>query len=245
MIPYVLHVALLLAICLLFYKLLLQKETYYSLNRAVLIGCLAMAFLLPLIKVPQQWALRDSPTAPAAQPSIPVVALHLPQVAPAVSYKPQQQNAVVKAEPVAEPQAPLMQRIIKWAVYLYWFGVAAFGANLLLQLCVLAYQSYRKPVIQDGAFRIVELDDDKAPCSFGNSIYINPAKYEPETFNQILLHEKVHIKQRHSVDLLLTELVLAFQWFNPFAWLYRKEVESNLEYLADNEVLHDHNRRTQ
>lgn len=239
MIPYVLHVALLLAICLLFYKLLLQKETYYSLNRAVLIGCLAMAFLLPLVKVPQQWALRDSPQQPAAKPSTPVVALHLPQFAPTTSYKSQPQNAVVKAEAVAEPQAPLMQRIIKWAVYLYWFGVAAFGANLLLQLCVLAYQAYRKPVIQDGAFRIVELDDDKAPCSFGNSIYINPAKYEPETFNQILLHEKVHIKQRHSVDLLLTELVLAFQWFNPFAWLYRKEVESNLEYLADNEVLHD------
>ncbi|TFF40294.1 M56 family metallopeptidase [Mucilaginibacter psychrotolerans] len=240
MIPYVLHVALLLAVCLLFYKLLLQKETYYSLNRAVLIGCLAMAFLLPLVKVPQQWALRDSTQLPAAKPSTPVVAVQLPQFAPTTSEKPQTQNLpAVKTEPVAEPQMPLMQRITKWAVYLYWFGVAAFGANLLLQLCVLAYQSYRKPVIQDGAFRIVELDDDKAPCSFGNSIYINPAKYEPETFNQILLHEKVHIKQRHSVDLLLAELMLTFQWFNPFAWLYRKEVESNLEYLADNEVLHD------
>jgi hypothetical protein len=61
MIPYVLHVALLLAICLLFYKLLLQKETYYRLNRVILLGCLAMAFLLPLIQVPQQWALRESP----------------------------------------------------------------------------------------------------------------------------------------------------------------------------------------
>nr|WP_294942270.1 M56 family metallopeptidase [uncultured Mucilaginibacter sp.] len=239
MIPYVLHVALLLAICLLFYKLLLQKETYYRLNRVILLGCLAMAFLLPLIQVPQQWALRESPK-PAATENIPVIAIHLPQITPAERYSPPQKaSTAVKTTQSAEPQTPLFQRIIKWAFYLYWFGVVAFGANLLLQVCVLLLQAYRKPVIVDGQFRIVELDDDKAPCSFGNNIFINPTKYEPETFNQILLHEKIHIKQGHSLDLLIAELMLAFQWFNPFAWLYRKEVESNLEYLADNEVLHD------
>jgi hypothetical protein len=239
MIPYVLHVALLLAICLLFYKLLLQKETYYRLNRVILLGCLAMAFVLPLIQVPQQWALRESPKPPVTE-SIPVVAIHLPQVTPAESYNPQQKvSSTGNNVQAAEPQPPLLQRIIKWAFYLYWFGVVAFGANLLLQVCVLLVQAYRKPVIVDGQFRIVELDDDKAPCSFGNNIFINPTKYEPDTFNQILLHEKIHIKQGHSLDLLIAELMLAFQWFNPFAWLYRKEVESNLEYLADNEVLHD------
>jgi hypothetical protein len=239
MIPYVLHVALLLAICLLFYKLLLQKETYYRLNRVILLGCLAMAFLLPLIQVPQQWALRESPEEVVTE-SIPVVAIRLPQVTPAESYSPQQKvSSTGNNILAAEPQTPLLQRIIKWALYLYWFGVVAFGANLLLQVCVLLIQAYRKPVIIDGQFRIVELDDDKAPCSFGNNIFINPTKYEPDTFNQILLHEKIHIKQGHSLDLLIAELMLAFQWFNPFAWLYRKEVESNLEYLADNEVLHD------
>jgi hypothetical protein len=239
MIPYVLHVALLLAICLLFYKLLLQKETYYRLNRVILLGCLAMAFVLPLIQVPQQWALRESPV-PVATETIPVVAIHLPQVTPAQSYSPQPKvSSTGNIKQAEEPQTPLLQRIIKWTFYLYWFGVVAFGANLLLQICVLLLQAYRKPVIIDGQFRIVELDDDKAPCSFGNNIFINPSKYEPDTFNQILLHEKIHIKQGHSLDLLLAELMLAFQWFNPFAWLYRKEVESNLEYLADNEVLHD------
>ncbi|OOQ61363.1 M56 family metallopeptidase [Mucilaginibacter pedocola] len=238
MIPYVLHVALLLDICLLFYKLLLQKETYYRLNRVILLGCLAAAFLLPLIQVPQQWALRQSPPAVAADP-IPVVAIRLPQVTPAPSYSPKATPPATKAEvKVQEPEVPLMQRVITWAFYLYWFGVIAFGANMLLQIGVLLLQTRRRPVIVDGQYRIVELDDDKAPCSFGNSIFINPTKYEPDTFDQILLHEKVHIKQKHSLDLLLAELMLAFQWFNPFAWLYRKEVESNLEYLADNEVLH-------
>jgi surface polysaccharide O-acyltransferase-like enzyme len=60
MIPYVLHVALLISVCLLFYKVLLQKETFYHLNRWVLLACLGLTFLLPLIRVPQQWALRKS-----------------------------------------------------------------------------------------------------------------------------------------------------------------------------------------
>src|ERR1700743_31123 len=60
MIPYSLHVALLLAVCLLFYKLLLQKETYYRLNRAVLLTCLALAFTLPLIPVPRKFSLQNT-----------------------------------------------------------------------------------------------------------------------------------------------------------------------------------------
>jgi hypothetical protein len=56
----------------------------------------------------------------------------------------------------------------------------------------------------------VELDDDKAPCSFGNNIFINPTKYEPDTFNQILLHEKIHIKQGHSLDLLINRTDAGF-----------------------------------
>src|SRR5258708_22063929 len=68
MIPYILHVALLISVCLLFYKLLLQKETFYRLNRLVLIFCLALSFTLPLIPVPQQWTLRES--APAVKATL-------------------------------------------------------------------------------------------------------------------------------------------------------------------------------
>src|SRR6185436_1476440 len=106
-----------------------------------------------------------------------------------------------------------------------------------MQAGVLLYKVYTKPVIKDGKFRIVEIDNDKAPCSFGNNIFINPAKYDLETYNQILLHEKIHIEQKHTFDLLLAEIVLIFQWFNPFAWQFRKELENNLEFFTDNKLL--------
>jgi hypothetical protein len=241
MIPYVLHVALLIGVCLLFYKLLLQKETFHHLNRWVLLACLALTFVLPLLRVPQQWALRKAPEY--AVVSAPIVTLSLKKpVALVESSGPRTVKPVVlpvKETSVTETVAALMPQLLKWTLWLYWCGVVAFGLNFLLQVIVLVRQAYKSPAIQDGPFRIVELDADKAPCSFGNYIFINPAKYDWDTYSQILLHEKIHIKQGHSFDLLLAELMLVFQWFNPFAWLYRKELENNLEYLTDNDVLNN------
>jgi hypothetical protein len=243
MIPYVLHVALLIAVCLLFYKVLLQKETFYHLNRWVLLVCLGVTFLLPLVHVPQQWALRKAPQ-PAVNTVTPININQQP-VRAQTTVMPQKQEAAVAA-PAAQTKATtgqtltsMLPQILQLVVYLYWFGVAAFGLNMLLQVVVLLRQAYRNPVIKDGQFRIIELDGDKAPCSFGNNIFINPAKYDWETYSQILLHEKIHIKQGHSFDLMIAELVLVFQWFNPFAWLYRKELENNLEFLTDSDVLNN------
>ncbi len=127
--------------------------------------------------------------------------------------------------------------MMNWLFWLYWFGVAIFGASFFFQVIVLLWRAYRNPVIIDGKYRIVEVSGDKAPCSFGNNIFINPEKYEWETYNQILLHEKVHIQQRHTLDIVFAELVLIFQWFNPFAWVYRREIESNLEFLTDDQLM--------
>ncbi|HZX59693.1 MAG TPA: M56 family metallopeptidase, partial [Mucilaginibacter sp.] len=253
MIPYILHVALLISICLLFYKIFLQRETFYHLNRVVLLICLGLSFVLPLITIPQAWTLRNTPEQVAIQATetqtpgldaqIKAQVLQQQQQAMQKQVQPIQQHAVAKQEPVkvqpaaAVPAAPIWPIVFKWMFYLYWAGVAAFGLNLLLQVVVLLFRAYSNPVILDGKFRIIEVKGDKAPCSFGNNIFINPEKYDWDTYNQILMHEKVHIQQGHSLDILLAELVLVFQWFNPFAWLYRGELENNLEFLTDEAVL--------
>jgi hypothetical protein len=127
--------------------------------------------------------------------------------------------------------------VLKWLFYGYLFGLLLFGGNFLLQIAVLLYQSYSRPVIRDGRFRIVEIRGNRAPCSFGNTIFINPENYDWETYNQILIHEKIHVSGRHTLDILLAEIAVVLQWFNPFVWLYRREVENNLEFLTDASVL--------
>jgi len=246
MIPYILHVALLISVCLVFYKIFLQRETFYHLNRAVLLICLGLSFVLPLVSIPQAWTLRNIPTETTTIEQTDVKLAQQPQVnVPVQQLLKKEKEITEKPQPVKAQLAdtvqdkPIWPIVIKWLFYLYWAGVAAFGLNLLLQVIVLVIRAYSNPVIKDGKFRIIEVKGDKAPCSFGNNIFINPEKYEWDTYNQILIHEKVHIQQGHSFDILLAELVLVFQWFNPFAWLYRGELENNLEFLTDEAVLHE------
>ena len=241
MIPYILYVALLISVCLFFYKLLLQKETFYKLNRYILISCLALSFIIPLVPVPQQWSFTK-------QQEVVVVNLapennnnslaHLPVIQPK-----KQSSATSGAPATTTTQASSSSSIswptvLKWVFIVYWIGVVVFGLNFLLQLIVLLYQAWTKPVIKDGRFRIIELEGDKAPCSFASNIFINPAKYDWDTYNQVLIHEKIHIQQGHSFDIVIAELVKVFQWFNPFAWIYRRTLENNLEFLTDNSALH-------
>jgi hypothetical protein len=233
MIIYALNVALMLAGCFLFYKLLLQRETFFPLNRFVLLGCLCLSFSLPLIPIPQQWSFR--------KPSTEVFPLNtsieaIGEKGDLASNLPLAQS---NKEEVNTSTSSFFKDVspLKAIGWVYWIGVAIFGINFLFQLCILLYKSYARPFIQDGKFRIVELTGDQAPCSFSNNIFINPEKYDWDTYSQIILHEKIHIQQGHSYDIILAELALIFQWFNPFAWFYRKAMEDNLEFLTDHELL--------
>ena len=213
MIPYILYSALILSACLVFYKLLLQKETFFYLNRYVLLACMLLAFIVPLIPVPQQLSFRNAPAE---------TAVVLPETQIIKNSITQQKTESIQETPVGPTKQLInVEVVLQWIIYLYWFGVLVFGANFLMQAVILIKRAYSSSVIQDGKFRIVEITGDKAPCSFANNIFINPEKYEWETYNQILLHEKIHIEQKHTIDLLLAEIVLIFQWFNPFAWQWR------------------------
>lgn len=285
MIPYILHVTIIITACFLFYKIFLQKETFFQLNRWTLLACVIISFLLPLIPVPQQWSwygsdrlahfiqMNSASQATATEATYPVDA-GLPAAAPAVSgYR--ETNAgdkpSIKARtgtsvpsispsgnlPAAAPASAdtpsilnasgpiprknaILPQLFQGLYWIYLFGVVIFSAGFLLQIVILLYQAYTRPVVRDGRFRIVETTGDRAPCSFGNTIFINSSQYDWDTYNQILLHEKIHASGRHTIDILLAEILIAVQWFNPFAWLYRKEVENNLEFLTDESVLRHH-----
>ena len=121
--------------------------------------------------------------------------------------------------------------------YIYLFGILIFFTRFILNFFSLLFKIIKNPSIKEGAFKIIHLNQNIAPCSFANYIFINPNKYDQKTYDQILKHEKIHISKWHSLDIILTEILIAVQWFNPFAWLYRKVVENNLEYLTDQLML--------
>ena len=235
MIPYIVHVSIIIAACFLFYKFLLQKETFFRLNRWILLTFIAVSFSLPFVSVPAKWSLRNTivkAIPPAVSQKEKTGVRTIEPKTPLQNSSPGNSSVtpVKQEEPIAWTQ---------WLYYLYISGVVIFGANLLFQVLMLLIQCYRSPVVKDGAFRIIEMSGNKAPCSFGNFIFINPSKYDWETYNQILQHEKIHCRQKHTIDIFLAEVVLILQWFNPFAWFYRKQVETNLEFLTDDSMIHD------
>ena len=84
---------------------------------------------------------------------------------------------------------------------------------------------------------VVFVENDLAPSSFFNIIFLNPSNISQSDFNRIIAHELVHIKQFHSIDIILLELITILQWFNPFVWPYKKSLQETHEFLADYGVI--------
>ncbi|MEL6637357.1 MAG: M56 family metallopeptidase [Bacteroidota bacterium] len=282
MMDYLLHVSILVGGAYLFYRLFLEKETYFQLNRWILLGGMVLIFALPLWEIPAEWSLRphwerrmDRSTALSRISSPESLADGSARLGEGLGKKPlsspvELSNTHSKAEttliPTAgdnpssslpesgalrqldHPASPtpgtaasapagVWSRLRSYLPYVYLLGLAIFGLNFLIQLLALLFRFYHQPAQQKGDLLIVETHKDSAPYSFWNRVFINPHKYDEPTLRQIIQHESIHIREKHSLDILLAELLTLLLWFNPFAWLYRRAVENNLEFLTDQKML--------
>ncbi|MGM0408633.1 MAG: M56 family metallopeptidase, partial [Bacteroidota bacterium] len=110
-----------------------------------------------------------------------------------------------------------------------------FRIMLLFQWIFKTIKS-NKLKIQHGV-KIIELDKKLPPFSFLGYVFLSKDLISKNKQEQILMHEKEHIKQFHSVDLLIAHFITIIQWFNPFVWLLQKAIKNNHEYLADSQVV--------
>ncbi|TGE09462.1 M56 family metallopeptidase [Hymenobacter fodinae] len=208
LLPYLLKVnGALLLFCAVYY-LGLRRLTFFGLNRAFLLFALVFAPAYPLIDL-SHWFAPQNP--------LPAQLLML-----APNWQ---------ALPAAVPTT------INWLVVAYWVGVSGLAVRLVLQLLSL-YRLHRisRPAEYDGQpFRAVP--EAVAPFAFWQTVYLNPAQHTPEELPAILCHEQVHVREWHTVDVLLAQLSLLFYWFNPGVWLLRQALHENLEFNTDYRVL--------
>jgi hypothetical protein len=120
---------------------------------------------------------------------------------------------------------------------IYLIGALAlllrFGAHLVRLAVIIRRCGVRRA---DG-FKVVVVPEDFSPFSFLGYLFINVDSLAEADLRRILVHERVHIRELHSFDVLLMELVIAFQWFNPFVWPYKKSLQETHEFLADAGVI--------
>lgn len=213
---YILKSAICMALFYLFYRLLLSKETFYRFNRVSLLFMLILSLLLPFIAV-----------AVTIENEVQQTMLTLQQILMMADKV----NFVSHLEKVS----------ITWAqvvLMIYLVGVLFFACRNIYSLIRLfaLVKSSRRMRQEKGIILLVH-EQDITPFSWMNYIFISEKELGEESSREILIHELSHIHNRHSLDLLVAEICVSFQWFNPAAWLIKQELQNIHEYEADETVI--------
>ncbi len=265
MIPILIKASLVIIILLAFYKIFLEKESFFSINRMYLLSCLILACTLPFITLPklvehqgivsELLEIQASPKMDVQKKdSLSKEIVEIPQVEKTTDLgiektilsdvKESNHSSVSNNSLTESTVVPIEQKTNRslgfWMMLVYFFGIVILSLNLIGQLGNMIFKILKnKDQIKDEGSVLVNMKGEVEPCSFFNYIFINPASYDFETYEQIIAHEKVHVKKRHTVDLLLAELAVIILWFNPFVWLLRKEVEKNIEFQTDDILVNE------
>ncbi|WP_300131837.1 M56 family metallopeptidase [uncultured Barnesiella sp.] len=214
---YILQSAVCLAVLFLFYSILLSRETFYRYNRVALLCLIPLSFVLPLCHLP---LFAESESVP---PATVVILDNLS----AFSYVTDEVEVTTAPVPVA----------LVVAIALYWAGVVFFVARYIVTIVrLLRLMSSGRRVTDDESRQIIVLPRSIAPFSWFGRIVLSEEDYAAHS-REILLHESAHIRKRHSLDLLVADLCTWLQWFNPAAWLLKRELQTVHEYEADAEVI--------
>jgi hypothetical protein len=212
---YLLKANVVLALFAAAYYGLLRRLTFFGLNRIYLLGALVFAAVYPALPVPALFSAD-------ALPTLPVAALGATRAG---------------SSAVAPQDTPLVNWLLVGAS-IYALGTGALLLRLLGQLLSLAWVRHRsQPTVVLGQ-PVRRLPGEGGPFSFGPDIYLsNSTLADNLHLPAALRHEQAHVRQYHTVDVLLAQVATALAWPNPAAWLLRRAVLANLEYLADHAAL--------
>jgi hypothetical protein len=202
---YLLEANIYLAVFYAGYCLFLNKETYYTLNRAYLLLACLLSFILPIIQI---GALK-----PVEQPGESIVIIT-------------PENTVTQAT----ADAVTFNEVL---MYAYLAGVIVLAIVLLIKLSRLIKMTGSSKTLVGNKYKLIDLDGSNTAFSFLNYLFIGKNTVGNDT---IIRHELVHIRQKHSVDILFLELIRIINWFNPIIYLMQISLKTVHEYIADEQT---------
>lgn len=212
---YALKASICLAIVFLFYHLLLKQITWYTWNRFFLLAFAAFSFVVPFININLFVETRQLEFIPLMN-----VVQHLSDKIP-----------------VHQITTEVAFNYWKLLSALYVFISLVLFIRLIIQLLSIKKIKSAANLTLKDKVKIYHLSKPILPFSFLNSIFINRHNYNNTELQKIIDHEIVHVRQKHTIDVIITELICIINWYNPFAWLIKKAVRENLEFIADDAVI--------
>ncbi|WP_184541696.1 M56 family metallopeptidase [Mucilaginibacter sp. FT3.2] len=211
---YLLEANIYLAVFYAGYCLFLNKETHYTLNRVYLLLSCIISFILPVIQVG------------ALKPADAVVQQTYVTIAPAAS------NAA--ASPIVNYKLETAHITLQDAVwYAYLTGIAVLSLLLFIKIIRLLMMTSKAKTLAGNQYKLVGLSNSNTAFSFFNYLFIGTKTSGSEL---IIRHELVHIRQKHSIDILFIELLRIINWFNPIIYLIQMSVKTVHEYIADEQT---------
>ena len=223
---YFLKINVAIALFYAFYRLFFYKDTFFAWRRTALLCFFAVSAAVPLLDI-QQWIVQQEPMAAMADLYAAVV---LPELT--LTLTPQ-------------PETDWRQLMADGIVVAYWLVAALLALRFLVQLAGIVRLARRCPTQKIDGTTVHLLPRAEGPFSFFRWIFVCPDAHTGDELHEILTHERTHARQWHSIDVLTGELACIVCWFNPFAWLMKREIRTNLEYMADEKVLETgHDSRT-
>jgi hypothetical protein len=213
---YLLKWSIALGVAYIFYRLVLRPLTFYQWNRRYLVLYSTLAFFIPFINI--------TTYVPQAK----LQGMQITKYIPVIN--------------IAEETAAAPSNSIDFLLLIIL--LIATGSVVLFTRLLLQWYSLRRirktavPVDYPGV-NVYHVDEQVIPFSFGNSIYVNTSLHTEHELRDIILHEFVHVRQKHSLDIIWSEILCILNWYNPFAWLIRHAIRQNLEFIADQAVLNN------
>ena len=218
---YILKSSVCLVLFYLFFRLLLSKETFHRFNRMALLGVLFFSLLIPCIEVTTRH-----------QVEVQQAMLSIEQLLLMAESEP----TPVEVGAVQETPAISWVQIV---LLVYLAGILFLVCrNIYSLICLFRLVHSGKHEKLEKGVTLVVHNQEIAPFSWMKYIVISRKDLE-ENGREILIHEMAHIHHRHSVDLLVADICIFFQWFNPGAWLLKQELQNIHEYEADETVINE------
>lgn len=213
---YLLKVNVGIALFYAFYKLFCCRDTFFHWRRVALLSFLGISFLYPFLNI-QHWVQE--------QPSMNELADYYATFI--------DMEEITVTETASTHPTPDALTLLS---FLYIIGVVVLGIRFLIQLVSIFRLVRKGQSVTVNGVRVISLSDEANPFSFFHWIFAYLPDLQGEGGKEILTHELTHVRQRHSIDVVFSELVNIVCWMNPFMWLMKAEIRLNLEYLADNKV---------
>ena len=218
---YILKSSVCLILFYLFFRLLLSKETFHRFNRMALLGVLFFSLLIPCIEVTTRHQVEVQQA---------VLSIEQLLLMAELEATPANVGAVQETPTISWVQIVLL---------VYLAGILFLVCrNIYSLICLFRLVHSGKHEKLEKGVTLVVHNQEIAPFSWMKYIVISRKDLE-ENGREILIHEMAHIHHRHSVDLLVADICIFFQWFNPGAWLLKQELQNIHEYEADETVINE------